>query len=1035
MTEWIFSSSALILIVIALRGLLKDKLRPMVRYCLWGLVLVRLLLPFSLFESTLSLGNALSKLTHRTDSAVTQYETTYDQVVQQHIQTGTSATPAQLREETRQQVYEHTYTSIADRYAQQGIIVPEQQLQQEAQVQTQTIDLLVLATDLVPGVWYVGMALMTLAFLVSNGWFARKLHKTRIPMTVSDYPLPVFVTDYPATPCLFGLIRPKVYLTPESAQDDSLLRHVLAHELTHFRHGDHIWSALRGICLVLHWYNPLVWAAVLLSKKDAELACDEATIRTLGEDERIAYGRTLIGMTCVKRDPKSFLITATTMISGKHTLRERITAIARKPKNAILAVIACVLVLSIAAGCTFSGAPANPTEPTTALDAVYEKVQAAAQAINTQEVLHVKYYISPEMPLNETDLASRTTYNEVWISGEDLYEARHEQDIIIPQILHYHGSIYNHIRDNLWLPAVSSSRTPDDYRLHIPRRSECTMSWIETNGYLDVTFANNSGNNGSGTEIRLDADGNLVWYASYIHTTGSADAPGEGAVMYVIMTYENTNSQQIKAHLDTVAPQLIAGMEFSDPNVTEPVEPPVSYADVFPFIYQDDPGWDYWREYIGPNDCVDGYLYVQNRNTKEITLLVDTPVVSYSAMPKCLFCATQDGRILQVDYNGKNLQCLYEASGEISDIFAFYSTFLFFNDGADLIKLDLDTMTASVVGNFPNCESIYAVKDHWLSLRIDGKQYAYDTVTQELVRFRSYGEEALFSQGIWPVHTIPEGMVALPENCTLADVVSSYEENLSWKCGLGHTHDTPFSIPVIQPFSIAAVHCQDMIYAEWMPHLEYQRNQNTCPGYALVEYEAAVNGELLSIVIHVWWDSGNHEYRVYNFDLFTGAILSPDEMVRRYLDISYAEFLMAVSDYRMDRLQATQPNVDMRKAMAKYDPDLAEMDEAALYLDKDGNLCLYYVYMDIAGAREFPTVTPLPKDLEFSGTDAAYTWLFDMYESRIFDDESRLYNYWSILHKVYGADIDEFEDQSHKLDDALMQSIWSFMFSDIPEKK
>ena len=561
MTEWILTSSALILVIIALRGLLKDRLRPMTRYCLWILALIRLLVPFSLFESDISLGTAVRPVMQQTETAIQQYETAHDRVVQQHTQSGITATPALIREEVRQQVYEDTYTAISEQYAQQGITVPEPQIRQEAQVQTQTLDLLALAADLVPMVWYVGIALMALAFLVSNGWFARKLHKTRTPMTVSDYPLPVFVTGYPATPCLFGLIRSKVYLTPEAARDSNLRRHVLAHELTHFRHGDHAWSALRVLCLVIHWYNPLVWVAAVLSKRDAELACDEATIRTLGEDERIAYGRTLIGMTCVKRDPKSFLITATTMISGKHTLRERITAITRKPKNALLAVTACVLVLSIAAGCTFSGAPANPTEPTTALDAVYEKVQAAAQAINTREALHVKYYISPEMPLNETDLASRTTYNEVWISGEDLYEARHEQDLIIPQILHYHGSIYNHIRDNLWLPAVSSTRTPDDYRLHIPQRSDCTMSWIEANGYLDVTFANNSGNNSSDTEIRLDADGKLVWYASYIHTTGSTDAPGEGAVMYVIMTYEDTNSQQIKAHLDTVAPQLIAGME------------------------------------------------------------------------------------------------------------------------------------------------------------------------------------------------------------------------------------------------------------------------------------------------------------------------------------------------------------------------------------------------------------------------------------------------------------------------------------------
>lgn len=73
-----------------------------------------------------------------------------------------------------------------------------------------------------------------------------------------------------------------------------MLRHTVEHEITHFRHGDHFWSALRSVCIALHWYNPLVWWAAILSRNDAELACDEGTIRRIGEDARAEYGRTLI---------------------------------------------------------------------------------------------------------------------------------------------------------------------------------------------------------------------------------------------------------------------------------------------------------------------------------------------------------------------------------------------------------------------------------------------------------------------------------------------------------------------------------------------------------------------------------------------------------------------------------------------------------------------------------------------------------------------------------------------------------------------
>ena len=81
------------------------------------------------------------------------------------------------------------------------------------------------------------------------------------------------------SPCLVGILSlPAIYLTPEAIQDEDTLRHVLAHELTHFAHKDHIWSALRCVCLVLHWYNPLVWLACVLSRRDGELACDEGAV-------------------------------------------------------------------------------------------------------------------------------------------------------------------------------------------------------------------------------------------------------------------------------------------------------------------------------------------------------------------------------------------------------------------------------------------------------------------------------------------------------------------------------------------------------------------------------------------------------------------------------------------------------------------------------------------------------------------------------------------------------------------------------------
>ena len=168
--------------------------------------------------------------------------------------------------------------------------------------------------------------------------------------------MPVYVSEEAETPCMFGLFRPTIYLTPETVENEEKLRHVLEHELTHYYHGDYITAPLRCLALALHWYNPLVWWAAKASRLDGELACDEGTIARLGEGERSSYGVTLIQMTCEHPKLSDVMLTATTMSGSKASIKERIRCIAQKPHMAALTVAVVVLTALIAVGCTFTGA-------------------------------------------------------------------------------------------------------------------------------------------------------------------------------------------------------------------------------------------------------------------------------------------------------------------------------------------------------------------------------------------------------------------------------------------------------------------------------------------------------------------------------------------------------------------------------------------------------------------------------------------------------------------------------------------------------
>lgn len=334
MLEWIASSCALILAVLLLRRLLRGRIGPGLQYALWLLVLARLLLPVSFGAARVSVQNLVRDADERAASRVVTY-------VNQTAPDPVPSEPAPAQSATAQPQY--TQSAAAPQPQ------PEAQLTETARP--------VMLSDILRCAWYAGMSAMALWLIATNLAFRARLAKRARRIEYPGCKLPLYITEAVETPCLFGVLRPAIYITPEAASEPETLAHSVEHELTHYRHGDHIWALLRCLCLVLHWYDPLVWLAAALSRRDAELACDEATIRRLGEAERAAYGRTLIRISCERR--ATLLRTATTMNCGKRGLRERIALIAKRPKTAAYALVILILAAIAVTGCTFTGAQAG----------------------------------------------------------------------------------------------------------------------------------------------------------------------------------------------------------------------------------------------------------------------------------------------------------------------------------------------------------------------------------------------------------------------------------------------------------------------------------------------------------------------------------------------------------------------------------------------------------------------------------------------------------------------------------------------------
>ena len=383
LSEWTLTSAFLILAVLALRALLGKRVGAGLRYALWAVVLARLLVPVQLFPSPTGTSILRETGLEQLMEAPTEWEVPYPAV---------SAAPA-----------------LSDEPPEGAVLVYNPD---PAPVTVRVEPLTVLR--ILGWLWLAGTAAMAAAFLLSNASFARRLRRVRTRLEGADCPLPVYAAPGLPSPCLFGLARPAVYITPETAADPDMLRHVLTHECVHASHGDHIWNVLRSAALALHWWNPLVWLAVVLSRRDCELACDEGALKRLGEAERFAYGRTLLALITVKPRPTDLLRCATTMTGGQKSVRERVERIARLPKRWLWAAVLAAALTALSCVCAFGSAvEPEPWDPSSV---------AADLTFSLETGSDGKPYVRMDGAVDGVELTRGAFWNPDWWHG-DYYEA------------------------------------------------------------------------------------------------------------------------------------------------------------------------------------------------------------------------------------------------------------------------------------------------------------------------------------------------------------------------------------------------------------------------------------------------------------------------------------------------------------------------------------------------------------------------------------------------------------------------------------
>lgn len=337
------TASIVILFVIAIRLLLK-RAPKIFSYALWGIVLLRLLVPVSI-ESPVSV--------------VPELVTAPKTEIVAPVSPGTAF---ELPEE---------YVADENRIENIPITVPSNEPVKQT---PKSMDI----ADCLPFIWIFGVASMVLYSAVSY----RKLQKrVRAALPIERG---IYIADNIDTPFVMGLFRPVVYLPGVLTKTEQA--YILAHEQHHIRRGDHVFKALGFLALAIYWFNPLVWVAFILAGRDMEMSCDEAVIRKLGADIRANYSASLLNLATGHR---VFSITPLAFGEGNPTGRVRNLARWRKP--ALWVTIICAVLCAALAVCLLTDreTPAE-TEPPAGETELTEKESAESDAwgvvVNAEEV-------------------------------------------------------------------------------------------------------------------------------------------------------------------------------------------------------------------------------------------------------------------------------------------------------------------------------------------------------------------------------------------------------------------------------------------------------------------------------------------------------------------------------------------------------------------------------------------------------------------------------------------------------------------------
>lgn len=221
-------------------------------------------------------------------------------------------------------------------------------------------DPLLIITYIVSVIWLIGMALMLL-YMVCSFFMLKARMRTAVRVRGN-----IWQSERVRSPFVLGMIRPRIYLPFHISS--AKMKYVIAHEKAHIRRHDHWTKPIGFLVLTVYWFNPVIWAAYILLCRDIEAACDESAVRNMGVDERKSYSMALLSFGSGRHTPA-----VCPLAFGEGNIRQRVKNVLNYKKPVLWMLIAAVIICAAVAVCFMT----NPKEKIQKEDALDVAVKAA----------------------------------------------------------------------------------------------------------------------------------------------------------------------------------------------------------------------------------------------------------------------------------------------------------------------------------------------------------------------------------------------------------------------------------------------------------------------------------------------------------------------------------------------------------------------------------------------------------------------------------------------------------------------------------